>query len=68
MTAVEQLIVKYQKQWNKYGTRSVISYSQVIADLEKLKKVEKSQPQETWCAFDDDELTAQLSEIGSDLY
>ena len=48
MTAVEKLIAKYEKQWNKYGMGSVISYSQVIADLEKLKKVEKSQYQETW--------------------
>lgn len=68
MTAVEKLIAKYNKQWNKYGIGSVISYSQVIADLEKLKELEKSQSQEAWCAFDDDELTSQLSEIGSDLY
>lgn len=68
MTAVEKIIAKYEKQWNKYGMGSFISYSQVISDLKKLKKVEKSQSQETWCAFDDDELTLQLSEIDSDLY
>ncbi len=35
-TAVEKLIAKYNKQWNKYGMGSVIAYSQVVADLEKL--------------------------------
>jgi len=24
--------------------------------------------EETWCAFDDEELTKELAEIGSDLY
>jgi len=35
-TAVEKLIAKYNKQWNKYGMGSVVAYSQVVADLEKL--------------------------------
>ena len=43
MTAVEKLIAKYEKQWNKYGMGSVISYSQVVSDLEKLKKKEEEQ-------------------------
>lgn len=42
-TAVEELIAKYNKQWNKYGMGSVIAYSQVVADLEKLKEMEKEQ-------------------------
>jgi hypothetical protein len=42
-TAVEKLIAKYNKQWNKYGMGSVIAYSQVVADLEKLKEMEKEQ-------------------------
>jgi hypothetical protein len=33
---LEKLIAKYNKQWNKYGMGSVIAYSQVVADLEKL--------------------------------
>jgi hypothetical protein len=45
-TAVEQLIAKYNKQWNKYGMGSVVAYSQVVADLEKLKEMEKEQRQE----------------------
>lgn len=40
MTAVEKLIAKYKKQWDKYGMGSVISYSQVVSDLEKLKEME----------------------------
>jgi ribosomal protein S24E len=40
-TAVEQLIAKYNKQWNKYGMGSVVAYSKVVADLEKLKEMEK---------------------------
>ena len=43
MTAVEKLIAKYKKQWDKYGMGSVISYSQVVSDLEKLKEKEKEQ-------------------------
>lgn len=43
MTAVEKLIAKYEKQWDKYGMGSVISYSQVVSDLEKLKKKEEEQ-------------------------
>lgn len=49
MKAVEKLIEKYNKQWNKYGMGSAISYSQVIANLEKLKeeiKQEQSQEKE----------------------
>ena len=42
-TAVEQLIAKYNKQWNKYGMGSVVAYSKVVADLEKLKEMEKEQ-------------------------
>jgi hypothetical protein len=45
-TAVEKLIEKYNKQWNKYGMGSVVAYSQVVADLEKLKEMEKEQRQE----------------------
>ena len=48
MTAVEKLIAKYNKQWNKYGMGSVISYSQVVSDLEKLKKKEEEQIVEAW--------------------
>jgi hypothetical protein len=33
---LEKLIAKYNKQWNKYGMGSVVAYSQVVADLEKL--------------------------------
>jgi len=40
---LEKLIAKYNKQWNKYGMGSVIAYSQVVADLEKLKEMEKEQ-------------------------
>lgn len=47
-SAVDKLISKYNKQWNKYGMGSVISYSQVISDLEKLKEKEKEQHNETW--------------------
>jgi len=43
MTAVEKIIAKYNKQWNKYGMGSVISYSQVIADLEQAKEMEREQ-------------------------
>jgi hypothetical protein len=43
MTAVEKLIAKYNKQWNKYGMGSVVAYSKVVADLEKLKEMEKEQ-------------------------
>ena len=42
-SAVEKLIAKYNKQWNKYGMGSVVAYSQVVADLEKLKEMEKEQ-------------------------
>jgi len=48
-SAVDKLIAKYNKQWNKYGMGSVISYSQVVADLEELKeemKQEQSQEKE----------------------
>jgi len=48
MTAVEKIIAKYNKQWNKYGMGSVISYSQVIADLEQAKEMEKEQIVEAW--------------------
>jgi hypothetical protein len=48
-TAVETLIAKYNKQWNKYGMGSVIAYSQVVADLEKLKEMEKEQMIEFAC-------------------
>jgi hypothetical protein len=40
---LEKLIAKYNKQWNKYGMGSVIAYSQVVADLEKLKEMEEEQ-------------------------
>jgi hypothetical protein len=46
---LEELIAKYNKQWNKYGMGSVISYSQVVAELEKVKeemKQEQSQKKE----------------------
>ena len=48
-SAVDKLIAKYNKQWNKYGMGSVISYSQVVAELEKVKeemKQEQSQKKE----------------------
>jgi hypothetical protein len=48
-SAVDKLIAKYNKQWNKYGMGSVISYSQVVAELEKVKeemKQEQSQEKE----------------------
>ena len=48
MTSVEKLIAKYEKQWNKYGMGSVISYSQVVSDLKKLKKKEAEQIVEAW--------------------
>ena len=48
MTAVEKLIAKYKKQWDKYGMGSVISYSQVVSDLEKLKKKEAQQIVDAW--------------------
>jgi hypothetical protein len=48
-TAVETLIEKYNKQWNKYGMGSVVAYSQVVADLEKLKEMEKEQMIEFAC-------------------
>jgi ribosomal protein S24E len=38
---LEKLIEKYNKQWNKYGMGSVVAYSKVVADLEKLKEIEK---------------------------
>jgi hypothetical protein len=45
-SAVDKLIAKYNKQWNKYGMGSVISYSQVVAELEKVKEeMEKEQRQ-----------------------
>lgn len=50
MTAVKTLIEKYKKQWDKYGMGSVISYSQLVSDLEKLQKLEKAQHEETWDA------------------
>ena len=48
-SAVDKLIAKYNKQWNKYGMGSVISYSEVVAELEKVKeemKQEQSQKKE----------------------
>ena len=48
-SAVDKLIAKYNKQWNKYGMGSVISYSQVVAELEIVKeemKQEQSQKKE----------------------
>ncbi len=43
MTSVEKLIAKYKKQWDKYGMGSVISYSQVVSDLIKIREKEKAQ-------------------------
>lgn len=40
MSEVEKLIAKYKKQWDKYGMGSVISYSQVVSDLIKIREIE----------------------------
>jgi hypothetical protein len=40
-TSVEILIEKYNKQQDKYGMGSAISYSQVISDLEQVKIMEE---------------------------
>ena len=40
-TAVEILIAKYNRQQDKYGMGSSISYSQVISDLEQVKIMEE---------------------------
>ena len=40
-TAIQILIEKYNKQWEKYGMGSSISYSELIADLEQTKEIEK---------------------------
>lgn len=42
---LEKLIAKYNKQWNKYGMGSVVAYSQVVADLEKLLETFKQEEQ-----------------------
>ena len=42
-SAVQILIEKYNKQWEKYGMGSSISYSELIADLKQLKEMEKQQ-------------------------
>lgn len=47
-TAVEILIEKYNKQWEKYGIGSSISYSELIADLKQLKEIEKEKIKKYW--------------------
>lgn len=43
MTEVEKLIEKYNNLWEYYGMGSAISFSKVVADLEKIKEKEKEQ-------------------------
>lgn len=51
MEELEKLIANYKKQWNKYGMGSVISYSEVVSDLEKLKKKQQQESEEKLITF-----------------
>jgi hypothetical protein len=38
MATLHQLIQKYKRDWNKYGMGSVVSYSEVVSDLERCER------------------------------
>ena len=42
---LEDLISKYQKQWDKNGMGSGISYSRLISDLEEIKSLNQRERQ-----------------------
>ena len=47
-TELELLISKYQKQWERNGMGSGISYSSLLSDLHKLKEVVATSDQEQY--------------------
>lgn len=48
---LNKLIEKYQKQWDKNGMGSGISYSSLISDLEKLRSVKSESISGVVCTF-----------------